>query len=144
MKKLAIVFILLISCSGGGGGGGDDNGTSPTLNTVTAYKMTDAGWVESLWFEIGDEVNLDVFASDPDKNIKTIHMVEYYSVGGELVEWQYVDDVLPTQQGVDYHYYFLENLIVNGPAGDWRECVYLVDSKGNESNEICINTVVTN
>ena len=45
---------------------------------------------------------------------------------------------------VGYDYFFLVNLIVNGPVGSWKQCVYVVDSKGNESNEICVNTVVTN
>ena len=105
--------------------------------------MTNAGWVESLWFEIGDEVNFDIFASDPDLDIYSIVITEYQHIGNEWVLVIHNTDTLPTQQATDYHYYFLGNLIVPGPAGNYKDCLYLIDSEGNESNEICLNTLVT-
>jgi len=39
-------------------------------------------------------------------------------------------------------YFFIENTIVDGPAGNWRICFWIVDIAGNESNEFCVNLVI--
>jgi hypothetical protein len=142
MKRLIVLIAVLIGCSGGGGGGGDDNGTEPVLNSVIIYKLTDGGWVESLVFEIGDEVNVDIIATDPDLDIKTLYYTEYYYNGVEFIESYNNNSLLPTQQEETGYYYFLNNLIVVGPYGSYRTCFFVVDGNGNESRDICLHTLV--
>ena len=144
MKKLAIVFVLLISCGGGGGGDDGDSGPPPKINDVRLAKITDSGYVETLAFEFGDEINMDVWATDPDLNMVELFITEYRNTGIELIPNGQTRQLLPDQGDVDMHYYFLEDIVITNPVGNYRECFYIVDKKGNESNDFCINIVVTN
>jgi hypothetical protein len=52
------------------------------------------------------------------------------------------EKILPTQAGPTMEYYFVEPIEIEGPAGNWRICFWIVDNVGNESNDFCVNMIV--
>jgi len=133
-------------CGGGGGGGGAGGGgavgTAPTISDVKFYKIVDGVPVETLIFDIGDKFNFDLFASDPDLDMDTCYIEEYLLPDIDVPYGPTIELILPTQTAVDMVYFAEEDSTVDGPAGTWRECFWMVDTAGNESNEFCVNVVV--
>lgn len=150
MKKLNYAFfIFLIALSlpftyGGcnGGGGGDDSGTPPSISSVILYKIVDGTPTETLIFDIGDEYNVNIYASDPDLNMSTLYVSEYLLPDLDTPYYPTGETILPSQVAADMIYFLIENGVVAGPAGDWRVCFLIIDGAGNESNEFCLNIVI--
>lgn len=148
MKKLIsllFVVLLVVSCSGGGGGGGNDNGTRPVIADLVMYERNPITneYEESYVYEIGDMVNFEVYASDPDLDMDTLYASQYLLPNTTEPYYPESTQLLPTQSDADMIYYLLEDVEIEGPAGNWRFCVYIVDERGNESDEFCVN-IVTN
>ena len=139
MKKLCIIIslIMIIGC----GGGGDDAappgvvpgiGTLPIINNVV---LTDENFNPKAVFEIGDEANFKVTATDPEKNMKELIITQYYLdfsktdpfYGPEVSE-------LPSQSAASMEYWLLSGTTIDGPAGNWRLEFQIADSTGLESN----------
>jgi len=140
---LSIIFIFAISCSGGGGGGGDDNsGTAPVIDSVTLFRIIDDVPIERLVFDIGDEINLNIFATDPDMDIDTLFVSQYLFPNTDIPYSPVLEFLLPSQIEPSIRYFLLSNTVIEGPAGDWRICFYVVDEAGNESNDFCLNVLI--
>lgn len=137
-----IFFILLVGCGGGGGGGNNDNGTAPVVEDAVIFKITDLGWMPASGFSVGDEVNFEILATDPDLDMVAM-IIESYLVTGSELDLQSIAEVqIPPQTEATETYYLDSNIIVEGPAGDYQECVYIVDARGNESAEYCKDITV--
>ena len=140
---LSIIFIFAISCSGGGGGGGDDNsGTAPVIDSVTLFRIIDDVPIERLVFDIGDEINLNIFATDPDMDIDTLFVSQFLFPNTDIPYSPVLEFLLPSQIEPSIRYFLLSNTVIEGPAGDWRICFYVVDEAGNESNDFCLNVLI--
>ena len=144
MKKTALFWIIfVIGCSGGGGGGGDDNrSTAPVVENAIVFKITNMGWMPASGFSIGDKVNFEILATDPDLDMAVMTIRSYLVIGSELDLKSITDVQIPRQTEATMVYYLEENLIVEGPAGDYQECVFIIDEMGNESAEYCKNITV--
>jgi hypothetical protein len=148
MKKLFIIIslITIIGC----GGGGDDAappgvvpgiGTLPIINNVV---LTDEDFNPKAVFEIGDEANFKVTATDPEKNMEELIITQYYLdvsktdpfSGPEVSE-------LPSQSDVSMEYWLLSGTTIDGPAGNWKLEFQIADSTGLESNVFTVFAVVT-
>ena len=141
---LSIIFIFAISCSGGGGGGGgdDNSGTAPVIDSVTLFRIIDGVPIERLVFDIGDEINLNIFATDPDMDIDTLFVSQYLFPNTDIPYSPVLEFLLPSQIEPSIRYFLLSNTVIEGPAGDWRICFYVVDEAGNESNDVCLNVLI--
>lgn len=142
--NLIIPFLFfLAACGGGGGGDGTPPPTTaPTISSVTLYKVVNDTPVESLSFDIGDMVNIEIIANDPDLDMSTLYISQFLLPDLDTPYEPISENVLPSQQGADMTYFFIEPIEIGGPAGNWRSCFMIVDGAGNESNEFCVNAVV--
>lgn len=128
-------------CAGGGGGGGNQ-GTTPSISSVLLFKMVAGAPVETLTFEIGDEFNINVFATDPDLDMHTLYASQYLFPDLNSPYFPIAEFIMPTQTDTNMVYFLITNSEVVGPAGDWRICFYIVDEAGNESDDFCVNAVI--
>lgn len=152
MKRLLLIALLLITmpyiyggCSGGGGGGSGpapvDKGTAPTITDMKFFWINDGVPVETLTFWRGDKWNVNIFANDPDLDMDTFY-VEEFLAPDFTTPANTATMLLPSQADENMVYFLIESQTIGSPAGDWRECVWIVDSKGNESNTFCVNIVI--
>ena len=96
--------------------------------------LYDVNWIATASFTIGDYVNFEVYATDPDLDMVKLYITQYHPqdsttpyLGPDLMS-------LPSQSAVDMIYYPIDPIEVTGPAGSWRIEFQIEDSKGNESN----------
>ena len=139
MKKLLVLFFLLLltACNEGG----DDDGSPPEISSVRLARLIDGQYVETSSFEIGDAANILVIAVDPDLDMDTMYIDEYLSpdfkTPFDSLEIILSSQVDPTTE------YLLETAEITGQVGSYRDCFLVVDSAGNESNEFCVNYMLT-
>ena len=139
MKKLLVLFFLLLltACNEGG----DDDGSPPEISSVRLARLIDGQYVETSSFEIGDAANILVIAVDPDLDMDTMYIDEYLSpdfkTPFDSLEIILSSQVDPTTE------YLLETAEITGQVGSYRACFLVVDSAGNESNEFCVNYMLT-
>ena len=137
MKWLILVLVFL-GCSGGGGGSNNDR-EDPTIEDAAFFK----DGVESVSFKIGDAVNFAIIAVDGDKDMEDLNVEQY--LYPDLQTPLYNGSlILPDQTDKRMEYFTLSSFLIDGPAGEWRTCFYIVDSEGGESRDFCINTVTRN
>ena len=144
-RVITLVLLgLFVACGGGGGGGSDDDdrGTAPVVEEAVLYRMVQGVMMETLAFDVGDFANLDVVASDPDLDMRVMYMTEYLAPEMVVSYGPVVESVLPSQVAFRMRYFLLEDVEVTGPVGDWRICFYVVDGRGNESNDFCLNYLI--
>jgi VWFA-related protein len=141
---LIIPFLFFLAACGGGGGGGDGtpSTTAPIISSVTLFKVVNDTPVESLSFDIGDTVNIEINANDPGLDMTTLYISQFLLPDLDTPFEPISENVLPSQQGADMTYFFIEPVVIDGPAGNWHSCFMIVDGAGNESNEFCVNVVV--
>jgi hypothetical protein len=124
-------LIAIIGSGGGGGGGGGTNGTAPKITDANIY---DSNWIETYSFTIGEDANFAIYASDPDLDIESCEISEYYPADSTTPYNGPVSMALPSQSQTDVFYYNIDPLEVTGPAGSWRIEFQIIDAKGNQSN----------
>jgi hypothetical protein len=124
-------------CGGSDGGGG--GGTAPIITGVT---LTDENFNPKLLFNIGDLGNFLCYASDPDLDIDTLFVTQFYpsnsltpTIGPNVIS-------LPSQSSVDMVYFLIQPEVITGPAGDWRIEFLIEDDKGHDSNTFVVYYVV--
>jgi len=141
MKKLLVLFFLLLltACSEGGGGG--DAGSPPEISSVRLARLIDGQYVETSSFEIGDAANILVIAVDPDLDMDTMYIDEYLSPDFKT-PFNSLEIILSSQVDPTTEY-LLETAEITGQVGSYRDCFLVVDSAGNESNEFCVNYMLT-
>jgi len=147
MLLIALSFVMMGNVCGGGGGGGDGDDVqetpAPIISKVELFKILSNGIpFMTDRFCIGDEANMEITASDEDQNMSSI-FIDQFLLPDLLNPHLPTSQVsLPPQVAQTMKYWFLENLIVAGPAGDWRVCFWIVDSAGNESLEVCRDALI--
>ena len=144
MKKLLVLFFLLLltACSEGGGGGGrGDAGSPPEISSVRLAKLIDGQYVETLNLEIGDTASFSVIAVDPDLDMDTLYIDEYLSPDFKTPV-NSVEIILSSQADPTTEY-VIETAEITGQVGSYLDCFLVVDSAGNESNEFCVNYMLT-
>ena len=134
---LPIFLVISIFLSGCGDGGSSDsssnNGTPPTINTATFYRKDGDNWVATQEIFNGDEVWLAIELTDPEMDIEVLVIESYYPSDHNIPFLDPYENSLPSQPNVsDVWNEYVSNW--NRPTGDWREEIYVVDAKGNESN----------
>ena len=138
-----VVLVFVIGCGGGGGGGSKkDRGTAPMVEETVLYRMDAGVMVETLVFDVGDFANLDVIATDPDLDMTVMYLTDYLAPDLDVPYGATAESVLPTQMAPTMRYFLLEDVEVLGPAGQWRLCLFIVDGRGNESSDFCLNYVI--
>ena len=139
MKKLLVLFFLLLltACNEGG----DDDGSPPEISSVRLARLIDGQYVETSSFEIGDAANILVIAVDPDLDMDTMYIDEYLSPDFKT-PFDSLEIILSSQADPTTEY-LLETAEINGQVGSYRDCFLVVDSAGNESNEFCVNYMLT-
>ena len=141
MKKLSVVLlsIFLLAACGGGGGGGSSNGTAPEILAVRMYEVVGSTQTETSTLDIGDESTFQIDTYDPDKDISTIMIDSFNPIDSQT---PYYDEPrsmqLPTSTAEYMTFSPIENIEVQGPAGQWRIEFYAIDAKGNESDTFVI------
>lgn len=144
MKKLIYCFMalfIIIGCGGSGGGG--NTGTAPQITNVQLFKNDSEDYTQTLIFAIGDNANVNIFATDPDLDMNTLYYYEYLGPNFSTPYAGPYEMLLPSQSATDMVYWLIEDIPVTGPTGDWRLTLWITDEKGNESNEFSINYVIT-
>jgi len=145
-KSLSILCIVLIGltllCPGcNGGNGGAPPGTVPKINWVELY-LWDDPYVPRLEFTIGDQADFLVSATDPDLDIKTLYITQYYP-SDETMPYHGPESLsLPSQSDTDALYWPLAPTEVTGPAGGWRIEFQICDARGNYSNIFTIYVLI--
>jgi hypothetical protein len=146
-KPLSILCLLTMAitvlCPGcdGGGDGGIPPGTAPRINWVELY-LWGGPYVPTFEFTIGDQVEFLVSATDPDLDIKTLYITQYYP-SDETAPYYGPDPLsLPSQSDPDALYWPLAPTEVTGPVGDWRIEFQIYDNRGNASNVYTIYILI--
>ena len=114
---------------------------APTITSATLYKGGDDGLEsEADVLHIGDKVNVKITASDPDIDMQTLYY-SMYLLPNETTPYYgpFSANILQTYTTSTYH--LVEPLTVEGPIGRWRIKSYIVDSVGNESDEVSIDII---
>lgn len=123
MKKLFVVFIILLVAFGCGGIEDSGDCSTPVITNVVFYTPTgdDFNPPHESTFNVGDEFDVIVYASDCDLDMYIL----YSDVGNHY---------LPPQTGVDRGYHFAEPFIMNIPAGVYIFEFQIEDYEGHISN----------
>lgn len=79
-----------------------------------------------------------------DLNMDALYISQYLYPNFETTHLPISNSILPSQSSADMVYFFIENIEIVGPTGNWRFCFLIVDKSGNESNEFCLNAVIEN
>ena len=119
----------------------EEAAATPEISSVRLSKLIDGQYVETSNFEIGDTANILVIAVDPDLDMDTMYIDEYLSPDFKT-PFNTVEIILFSQADPTTEY-LLETAEVTGQVGSWRNCFLVVDSAGNESNEFCVNYMLT-
>lgn len=133
MKKfilISILFLFINGCGGGGDGGGPAQ-TAPKIIDVTIY---DENWNIEYSFNIGELANFEVDASDPDLDMETLLVTQYYPSDSQDIYLGPVIFSLPSQSSAEMTYWNIDPIEIIGPAGGWRIEFQIEDSLGHESN----------
>jgi len=128
---LGVIVLGLITIVGtGGGGGGKSTGTAPEIYSAKLYNNN---WVETYNFNIGGYVKFMVCATDPNKNMETLYINQYYPSNATT---PYYSNLLPLPSTAETWecFYSSAPTLIQGPSGNWRVEFQIEDSKGNESN----------
>ena len=144
MKTLSVLMAILFMTSCGGGGGSDTPQTAPVIDGVHLVKPDQFSFddIPQDYFFIGEKYNVEIRATDPDLDMAALYVNQYLLPNLDSPFYQTVEIVLPTQEGPQMMYFFIEDQTILGPVGDWRVCFMIVDAAGNESEEFCIHVVV--
>jgi len=138
---LALGFMTTVATGGGGGGDGGNVGNAPKINNVLLFDVNDAN-TSTLNFDIGDQINFHVYATDPDLDIITIHITQYHPPNSDIPCYGPDSIATPSQPSSDYVLYPITPLEITGPAGNWRTEFQLEDANGNDSNVFIVYSVV--
>lgn len=136
MKKLLILLSVLFFISCGGGSSSTPApalGTTPIITNVLFYNATDLT-TPATSFTIGDYVYFDVYATDPDLDMTTLYVTEYYPYDSTTIYTGPVPFSLSSQPASNTIYTNLTAIEVTGPAGSYREEFQIQDAKANDSN----------
>jgi len=132
---IALGLMTIIGTGGGGGGAPPpDLGTAPKINNVELLKWDGNDWVVTTTYNIGDTANFYVYASDPDLDLSTLTVSQYYPHDSSTPYYGPDSVSLGSQPTADLIVYLITPITVEGPAGNWRIEFQLADAKGNESN----------
>lgn len=128
-----VIPILLTGCPGSSDDPPKDNGKPPTIDTVTLYRMVNDNWIEAQEILIGEGARFAIDLTDPDKDIITLMIESYYPSDSNVPYYDPIEIAMPSQPNVSNT--FTVNVESwSSPAGGWRDEIYLIDAKGNESN----------
>ena len=143
MKTLSVMLaIMFIAACGGGGGSDTPPQTAPVINELKLIKPDEFNDWPQFSFSVGEKYNVEIKATDPDLDMTALYVNQYLLPNLDSPFYQTVEIVLPTQEGPQMMYFFIEDQKILGPVGDWRVCFMIVDAAGNESEEFCINVVI--
>ena len=133
MKRLLLISILFLFVGGcgGGGDGGSPPQTTPKIIDVAIY---DEYWNVEYSFTIGEFANFSVDASDPDLDMKSLLVTQYYPSDSQNIYYGPSLLSLPSQSSVEMTYWNIDPIEIIGPAGSWRIEFEIEDSLGHESN----------
>ena len=136
MKKILIVLIVLfiVSGCGDGGDGGTAPGISGTAPVIDDVVLTDEYFNIKFLFNIGDLANFLVYANDPDMDMETLFVTEFYPNDSTTPYTGPTPLFLPSQSEIDMVYFMIESVAVLGPAGNWRIEFQIEDYAGHASN----------
>lgn len=143
MKKLLVLLSILLSlgCGGSSSSTPAPAQTAPKITNVVFYNADDL-YTPTYTFEIGDYVYFDVYATDPDLDMKTLYVTEYYPFDSTTIYTGPVPFSLASQSTSDTIYMNLIAIEVIGPAGSYREEFQIEDAKSNESNIFTVYILV--
>ena len=132
MKRLLLISILFLFVGGcgRGGDGGSPPQTAPKIIDVAIY---DEYWIEEYSFNIGEFANFSVYASDPDLDMKSLLVTQYYPSDSQNIYYGPSLLSLPSQSSVEMTYWNIDPIEIIGPAGGWRIEFEIEDSLGHES-----------
>lgn len=133
MRKILLIsmLFLFINGCGGGGDGGSPPQSAPKITGVTIY---DEYWLPEYSFTIGEFANFRVYASDPDLDMETLLVTEYYPSDSQDIHSGPSILLLPSQSSAEMTYCNIDPLEVTEPIGSYRLEFQTEDSLGHESN----------
>ena len=140
MKKALIFligFLFLISaCVIKPSDDSDDSysGTAPRITNVQLFYWDGYDWVEDDLFYIGEYTNFLAYVTDPDLNITTLWISQFYPYTSDTPYYGPDAIMLPSQSAADASYYSIEPFEVEGPAGNWRIEFQAEDDTNKMSN----------
>ena len=136
MKKIAVMLVFVASIIGCDYVSDDndddvDLGTAPEILDVV---FRDEYGVRTEIFTIGELANVDVQATDPDKDMETIYVTTFLPNDAEVPHWGPEGSPLPSVSERTDWFYNIEAFEVTGPAGDYRIEFEITDAMGNDSD----------
>lgn len=144
MKKtlfFVLALALLTGCGGGGGGSSErDKGVAPK---ITKALIIDKDGNATLSFEIGDKTNFRVYATDPDLDIKTLYITEFFPFDSKTPFSGPIVIDLPPQPIADLSYSLTEPAAATGPVGYWKLEFFIEDKEGHQSNTVEVYALVS-
>ncbi len=120
---LAGLFFIMSSC--GGGGGGSSPGSAPVISSLS-------WWPQTATYMEGDgalDVKFDLLYSDPDGDIKTLRVTD--SDGGNITH-DISTTIGSSTSGLLTFYMTADT----SKIGTFTFQIWLIDSKGNSSNQL--------
>ena len=146
-KPISILWVFIIAitllCSGcNGGNGGAPPGTAPKISDVGLYDWNyPYDW--TLTFTVGDQSGFCVWVRDPDLDIKTLWITQYWPAEATMPYYGPEPISLPSQSDPEEVLCSLTPMDVTGPAGSGRIDFQLSDARGNDSNIFTIYVVIS-
>lgn len=143
--KITLIIISILALLFGCGGGSDSNpAVTTTAPVISSVKLTNPALFND-WpqyeFYIGDMVDVEMIANDPDLDMTTLYVTHYLSPDFDTPYLQTIEVTLPSQTTSRAKYVLINPIEVVGPAGTWKVCFMIVDSVGNESNNFCFDSI---
>lgn len=136
MKKLFLISMLylLTACGSSSSGDGGLPTATETAPNITAVYLYDIIWGQGVIFTIGENFNYRIDASDPDLDMVTLIINEYFPSDSDTVYLGPIVITLAAQYTEEMNYFSTEPLEITGPAGNWRFEFQIEDAQSNESN----------
>ena len=119
MKKLFILLSILVFVACGSGGGSSPPAPATTAPKITNVEVYDIDWYLDYSFIIGEFVNFVVYATDPDLDITTLYVTEYYPSDSATIYSGPTVFSVGSQPAIDVIIFTIDPLLVIGPAGSW-------------------------
>ena len=133
MKKVIIFISILLFVACGGGGDGSMPQTAPVITNILLYN-TENLYEPATSFQIGEYVYFLIYATDPDLDMTTLYVTEYYPSDSDTIYQGPVPIVLPDQSASSVIYANIGPSRIVPPAGFYRAEFQIEDIQGNESN----------
>jgi len=146
MKKLLIAMLSILAiaaCDNGGGGGGSDSQTAPKILDIRLEDFAFQSASHTQW-SIDEFFYAKIIAYDPDLDMQT-----YYVdiVTPNHITFQLSGSLSPVPAPISPLEYVSERTPVKEFATDgtgvYTVCWFIVDTKGNESEDFCRDYTVT-